>query len=124
MAVHPGDAALRVQLGKRLIRSEELDSAVSELQKAVGDPRVKSEALFLLGQCFQRKGYLELARKEFTNALEGIASVDDRAKEILYNLGSISEAEGNLEDARSHFTRIYEVDIGYRDVAAKMEQLK
>jgi hypothetical protein len=47
--------------------------------------------------------------------------MDERAKEILYNLGAIAEAEGRTDEARERYARIFEVDIGYRDVAAKME---
>ena len=50
--------------------------------------------------------------------------MDDRAKEILYNLGTIAEAENDSVEARSLYARVFEVDIGYRDVAVKMEQFK
>ena len=50
--------------------------------------------------------------------------MDERAKEILYNLGDLAAAEGSGEEARSFYARIYEVDIGYRDVAAKMEEFR
>ena len=74
--------------------------------------------------CFQKKGILDLARQEYDRALEACRGIDDRAKEILYNLGLISEADGDPEGARGAYVRIYEVDIGYRDVAEKMEQLR
>ena len=122
--VHPGDAGLRLQLGKRLMRAEDFDGALAELQKANADPRIQREAMFLLAQCFQRKGFVDLARKEYAKALEGSRELDERAKEILYNLGALAEAEGNGAEARSCYARIYEVDIGYRDVAAKMERFR
>jgi len=50
--------------------------------------------------------------------------MDERAKEILYNLGAIAEAENNAADARAAYARIFEIDIGYRDVAAKMEKFR
>ncbi len=120
----PGDSALRLQLGRVLLLRGELDAAVVELQKANADPRVRGDALFFLGQSFQRKGILDLARNQFTAALDGITGMNDRKKEILYNLGAISEAEGDAPAARTYYIRIYEVDIGYRDVAEKMEELK
>lgn len=120
----PGDAALRVRLGKLLLRNENPDAALSELQKAVEDPRQQREALFLLGQAFQKKGFLDLARKNYERALEGTSGQDERAKEILYGLGAIAEAEGEHADARAFYARIFEVDIGFRDVAEKMEQFK
>lgn len=119
----PGDMNLRLGFGKRLMRSGELDLALAEFQKALGDSRLGAEALFFMARCFHEKGVLDLARKEYGRALEGCPGVDDRAKEILYNLGLISEAEGDPSGARSAFIRIYEVDISYRDVAGKMEQL-
>jgi tetratricopeptide (TPR) repeat protein len=90
----------------------------------MSDPRTKRDAQFSLAQCFQGKGFSDLARKEYQKALEGIVQVDDRAKEILYNLGLIAEGEGNAAEARGFFARIFEVDIGYRDVAGKMERYK
>ncbi len=119
----PGDAALRLRLGKRLMRAGDLDGALPELQKGQNDPRERQEALFLLGQCFQRKGVLELARKEYEAALSGLPRLDERGKEILYNLGAIAETEGDRAGARSYYLRIYEIDVGYRDVASKVEQL-
>ncbi len=119
----PGDMSLRLGLGKRLMRQGELDSALGEFQKALGDSRLGPEALFFMARCFHEKGVLDLARKEYERALDGCQGVDDRAKEILYNLGLISEAEEDPSGARGAFIRIYEVDISYRDVAAKMETL-
>ena len=122
--LHPSDAALRVQLAKRLMRAEEPDGALAELQRAVQDGRMAREAHFLMAQCFQIKGFSDLARKEYERALEGASGSDDRAKEILYNLGLLAEAEGQKDEARGFFARVFEVDIGYRDVAGKMEQLR
>ena len=87
-------------------------------------PRTKRDAQFSLAQCFQGKGYADLARKEYLKCLEGAPQADDRAKEILYNLGANAESEGNAPDARAFYARIFEVDIGYRDVAAKMERFR
>lgn len=122
--LRPTDANLRLQLGRRLMRVGEFDAAMGELQKAMGDPRTKRDAQFSLAQCFQGKGYNDLANKEYQKALEGVVQVDDRAKEILYNLGAIAEAEGKTAEARAFYARIFEVDIGYRDVAGKMERYK
>lgn len=122
--VTPGDASVRLALGKALLRQGQLDEAASELQKAVPDPRLAGEAHVHLARCFQEKGYLDLAKKEYRRALEGHSAVDEHAREILYNLGAIAEAEGDAAEARSCYAQIFEVDIGFRDVAQKMEQLR
>lgn len=121
--MRPGDAALRLRLARRLHRAGDVDGALGELQRCAGEPRVRDEALFEMGLCFQEKGILDLARKEFEHALEGTDGKNDRAKEILYHLGTIAEAQGSRDEARSYYIRIYEIDIGYRDVAAKMGSL-
>ncbi len=124
VAQRPGDASLRLALGRRLARGGDPDGAISELQKAVADPRSKREAHTLLAQCFREKGYFDLARREYEQALEGIQGVDDRAKEILYNLGAIAESENKPAEARAFYARIFQVDISYRDVAARMESFR
>ena len=122
--LRPADSGLRVQLGRQLMRSGEVDDAVAEFQKAVDDPRLGREALFHLGTAFHKKGFMDLAKKNYERAMEGHAGSDERSKEILYNLGSIAEGESQTDEARALFARIFEVDIGYRDVATKMEQYK
>lgn len=122
--MRPGDPALRLGLGRRLLRAGEIDAAMAELQKAVVDPRSKREAQFCLAQCFQAKGFRDLASKEYLHALEGSAATDERAKEILYNLGALAETEGKESEARAYYSRIFEVDVGYRDVAGKMERFR
>lgn len=122
--VRPSDATLRIKLGQQLLKIDEVDQAVAELQKAVDDPRLGKEANFYLGNAFQRKGFADLAKKNYERAMEGSSGSDERSKEILYNLGSIAEGEGLTDEARANFGRIFEIDIGYRDVASKMEQYK
>jgi len=124
LELSPGNAQLRLSLGKSLLRQGDYDAAAAELQKAVADTRLAEDALFHLGECFHKKGFLELARKEYEKALEYHPSVDERAREIFYALGEIAESEDDAAGARAYYSRIYEVDIGFRDVAGKMEQLR
>ena len=46
---------------------------------------------------------------------------DDEKKEMLYELGCIFEKMNKPDEAIEHFKQIYEADIGYRDVAAKVD---
>jgi len=124
LTFRPGDAQLRLELAKRLLRSGDHDAAISELQQVTSDPRSERDARFFLGQAFHAKGFSDLARKEFTQALQEGARLDDRSKEILYNLASIAEAAGETEEARSYYSQVFEVDISYRDVAQKMESFR
>jgi hypothetical protein len=40
---------------------------------------------------------------------------------LIYNLGTVLEAMEKKEEAIEQFKQIYEADIGYRDVAAKVD---
>ncbi|MBL8896288.1 MAG: tetratricopeptide repeat protein [Planctomycetes bacterium] len=120
---HPTDMPVRLRYGRLLLDEQKYDEAIAELQRAVNDPRCRVDALVALGQCFFKKGVLDLAAKQLEKALESLPGMNARSKEILYNLGTIAEKRGENAEARAHYARIYEADIAYRDVASKMEQL-
>ncbi len=120
----PGDLGLQVELAKLQMRTGEFDAALSALQRAQDDPARARDVAFLKARCFQEKGFADLATSDFERALQGLPASDDRAKEILYNLGLLAETAGDSERARGFYARVFEVDIGYRDVSAKMEALR
>ena len=47
--------------------------------------------------------------------------MDNTKKEILYELGVIYTKAVKKEEALGCFKQIYEIDYGYRDVAARVE---
>jgi tetratricopeptide (TPR) repeat protein len=63
----------------------------------------------------------DLAERTFLNAIKEKLILDDEKKELIYNLGCVYENMGKKEEAVGQFKQIYEVDIGYRDVAAKVD---
>lgn len=120
---NPSDLGARYDLGAGLLESGEVDEAIAELQQAIKDPRKKTAAMFLLGRAFQKKDLHDLALGQYEKALAA-ASGGSQAKEALYEMGVICEAQGKKDDALGHFTKILEQDIGFRDVAQKVEALK
>lgn len=120
---NPTDLGARFDLGSGLLQAGECDAAIAELQQAVKDPRKKAEALFLLGRAFQRKNLPELALAQYDKAMQA-GGTGVIAKESLYEMGVICEGVGKRDEALRHFTRILEQDIGFRDVAQKVEQLR
>jgi len=120
---NPSDLGARFDLGAGLLEAGEIDDAIAELQQGVKDPRKKADAQFMLGRAFQQKDLPDLALGQFEKALAA-ATGGSRAKEALYEMGVICEGQGNKSDALGHFTKILEQDIGFRDVAKKVEALK
>ena len=47
--------------------------------------------------------------------------MDEEKKELLYQLGLVLDLMGKKDDAVEQYKLIYEVDIGYKDVAAKVD---
>ena len=120
---NPSDLGARFELGSSLLESGEVDDAIAELQQGVKDPRKKTDAIFLLGRAFQQKDLHDLALGQYEKALAA-SGAGTRAKEAHYEMGVIYEAQGKNDDALTHFTKILEQDIGFRDVAKKVEALK
>ena len=95
--------------------------ALPELQRARQNPNARLKAMNLLGRCYQQLGMLDLAAKQLEEAAREILSMDAMKKEIVYNLGLVYEQMGEAEQSIGCMKQIYEVDYGYRDVAARVE---
>jgi tetratricopeptide (TPR) repeat protein len=98
-----------------------MSEAIQEFQKAQGNPHRRIAALNYLAQCFAKRKMYELATRTLQNALKEKLIFDDEKKELVYNLGCVLENMGKKDEAIKQFEQIYEVDIGYRDVAAKVD---
>jgi tetratricopeptide (TPR) repeat protein len=121
---HPTDLAERYRYGATLLMSGRVDDAIGEFQKTVADPKRKTESLLHLGECFERKNMLDLAAKQVQKAAEDFPVLTSpRAKEVAYRLAELHERRGAREDARKEYLRIYEVDISFRDVSKKVQEL-
>jgi tetratricopeptide (TPR) repeat protein len=121
----PGDAGARVRLARAHYRAGETDHAIEHFQAAIVDPRFKLDSQQGLGACFVRKGLFPLAARQFESALEAAGGVaGEKGKEICYHLGLVAERMNDRSGALSRYLAVYEVDINYRDVAQKIEELR
>ncbi len=118
---NPTDLLFRFELGQQLIENGMFNEAIPELQKARNNPNVRLRAINLLGKCYVQKGMLDLAVKQFTDAVNEMLVMDSTKKDILYQLGQVYETMGDKEKALGCFKQIYEVDYGYEDVAKRVE---
>ena len=118
---YPTDLQLRLDLGRLYFEAGKLSDAIQEFQRAQANPHIRVQALNYLGQCFTRRGINDMAARTFQTALKEKPVFDDEKKELVYLLGSVLEKMGKKEEAIEQFKQIYEIDIGYRDVAAKVD---
>ena len=63
----------------------------------------------------------DLAARSYQNALKEKPVFDEEKKELIYSLGSVLEKMGKADEAIEYFKQIYELDIGYKDVSAKVD---
>ena len=117
----PTDLVIRFEMGQLYFQAGKISEAIQELQKAQANPNKRLPALNLLAQCFAKRRMYDLAARTLQNAIKEKAVLDEEKKELVYNLGSVLESMGKKEDAIEQFKIIYETDIGYRDVAAKVD---
>lgn len=118
---YPTDLAIRFEMGELYFRAGRITEAIGEFQKAQNNPHKRIAALSYLGQCFARRRMFDLAARTFQNALKEKLVFDDEKKELIYLLGCAYESMGRTAEAVEQFKLIYESDIGYRDVAAKVD---
>jgi tetratricopeptide (TPR) repeat protein len=107
-----------------------LDEAIREFQTAAGltgaadgTPRYL-QCCNMLGHCFLQKGIPRAAALWFKKGLESPGRTPEEYTALQYELGSAYEQMGDLTRAVEVFTEVYGVDVSYRDIAAKLEDLQ
>jgi len=118
---HPNDGQFHFELGEALFKMEQYKRATEELQLGLKQPSVRYQALNLMGLSFMKRGMLDFAIKQLLLAETELPVMDDLKKEIAYNLGLAYEAAKQPDKALEQWKKIYEVDMGYRDVAQHVE---
>lgn len=123
---NPNDLRRKLELAQRLFLVKEYSKAIPLLQQAVANPSLKVDALVLLGECFTRDGKLDLARRQFEKALEGLNFNDrpDAFRNAHYWLGRIYEKAGKTEQAENHYNEVLAVDYEFRDVLDRLQKLQ
>ncbi len=118
---NPTDLQFRFELGEQLVLAGRHGDAIQELQKARQSPSLGIRAGALLAQCYEAKGLLDLAKKQYAEAAARLPSMDALKKEIVYALALIHERSGDHTASLEALKQIYEEDYSYRDVAARVE---
>ncbi|HTD86482.1 MAG TPA: tetratricopeptide repeat protein, partial [Candidatus Binatia bacterium] len=118
---YPTDLQIRFDLGELYFKAGKVNEALAEFQKAQANPNRRIQTMAYLGQCFARKGMNDMAARRLQEAIKEKPVFDEEKKELLYQLGSVLEKMGKTDEAIEQFKQIYEADIGYKDVSAKVD---
>jgi len=117
---YPNDHAVHHTLGALLLEAGQTDAAIAQFQQAQKGPQVRIASLIGLGRCFKAKRHFDLAVTQFNTAKAELGPMDDTKKDVVYELGTCFELMGKSDAAIAEFKAIYSEDIGFRDVADKI----
>jgi len=118
---YPTDLAIRFELGQQYFQMGKIGEAIAEFQKAQQNPHKRLAAMSLLAQCFAKRGMNDSAVRTLQNAIKESPVFNDEKKDLVYNLGCVFEKMGKKAEAIEQFLIIYESDVTYRDVGAKVD---
>ncbi|MFI5356017.1 MAG: tetratricopeptide repeat protein [Opitutales bacterium] len=117
---YPGDLAARFRLAELLFASGEIEPAIAHYQPAQRHPKHRRQAQLGLARCFRARRLTDLAVAQLAAAKAEQPAMDELRKEIVYELGACYEELRQPEAALAEFKLVYTEDIGFRDVAAKI----
>lgn len=107
-----------------------MEDAIKEFQDAINmvemddGTRRYFQCANLLGHCFMVKGMPNLAQTWFKRALETSGLIDEEIQALHYELASAYEASGEKEKAFQHFEQVYALDVDYRDIGQRIQNLR
>ena len=123
--VGPEDFETHYNLGIAYKEMGLLDEAIGEFQFASKDQRLLLDCCSMLGICFREKGMHALAVKWYRRALEADGGSDEESLlGLRYDLADTLSRIGEQKEAMAIFTEVYGLNSRYRDVAARIKELK
>ncbi len=117
---YPNDYAARFTLASLLFDAGDYQGAIANFQQAQKSPKVRIAALGGMGKALKARRMFDLAIQQFQTAKNELTVMDDLKKDVIYQLAECYEGMGRAEDAINEFKLIYSEDIGFRDVADKI----
>ncbi|MGA2243878.1 MAG: hypothetical protein ABSH48_02670 [Verrucomicrobiota bacterium] len=118
---YPTDLIIRFELGQLYFEAGKIGEAIGEFQKAQQNPNKRIPSMSFLAQCFAKRGMNDSAVRTLQNAIKEKPAFDEEKKDLIYNLGCVLDAMGKKAEAMEQFLQIYETDVNYRDVGAKVD---
>jgi tetratricopeptide (TPR) repeat protein len=119
---YPNDLQLKYEFGILLFEQNRINEAIQQFQASQRNAQRRIQSLFYIGRCFRAKQQYDMAIDQLQQAVAELPVMDDTKKAVVYELGSIYELTGRAPEAMECFKQIYQIEIGYLDVATKVEQ--
>jgi tetratricopeptide (TPR) repeat protein len=122
VARYPNDLQFKYDYGVLLFQQNQINEAIQQFQASQRNAQRRISSLYYIGLCFKAKQQYDMAIEQLQRAASELPVMDDTKKSVIYELGLLFEMAERKAEALDLFKQIYQLDIGYRDVAAKVEQ--
>lgn len=117
---YPNDYAARFTLANLYFEAGDHQNAIANYQQAQKNPKVRIQALAGMGKALKARKMFDLAIAQFQTAKGELPLMDTLKKEVIYELAECYESMGKKTEAITEYKIIYSEDIGFRDVADKI----
>jgi tetratricopeptide (TPR) repeat protein len=117
---YPNDYAARFTLGNLYLDAGDYQNAIANYQQAQKNPKVRIQALAGMGKALKARKMFDLAIAQFQTAKTELPLMDALKKDVIYQLAECYEGMGKKTEAIAEYKIIYSEDIGFRDVADKI----
>jgi tetratricopeptide (TPR) repeat protein len=101
------------------------DESIKRFQQTFKDPKFRNLSGLRMGMGFAAKEQFDLALKRFDETLASIPSElkNDSWKNLTYAKADTLQKAGRREEAKKVFLEIYEIDVAFKDVAKRVDEL-
>jgi tetratricopeptide (TPR) repeat protein len=99
------------------------DEAIKRFQTTFQDPKFRKDAGLRMGLGFCAKGQFDLALKRFDETLKGMELKDEIWKNLTYAKADTLQKAGRKDEAKEVFLQIYEIDVSFKDIAKRVDEL-
>lgn len=119
----PTELNHRLELGLRLMKADNYDEAIAELQQVRRDERLKWKACLYLGKCFKKRNNWRLAQRNFEEGLAAVPPGEEGGrKELLYQLASGAAENGDLPRAIDLGHELANLDYAFKDIGKLIDE--
>lgn len=122
----PENAAVRVELAKRLRRAGKVREACQKLEEALRDADQRCHAALELGECHRQLGDPEEALRYFRMAADSAHQPDHLAsrKQALYHAGGLAAKLRMRKLAQRYLAELLRLDAHYKDAPAMLAEAR
>jgi tetratricopeptide (TPR) repeat protein len=117
---YPNDYGARFTLANLYFEAGDYQNAIANYQQAQKNPKVRIQAITGMGKALKARKMFDLAVAQFQTAKGELTLMDDLKKDVIYELASCFENMGKKTEAIAEYKILYSEDIGFRDVADKI----